>query len=220
MSTLVFLMQYTCCSHSVTADLAIKTTTSWLRKMTPCESEGNIGSSRSLSGRNKKMASKSRVKLSRNTGASANTQAVSPRRNTCGICRKAVVDGKDDALFCEGHCQRWLHRVCASVTEEQHDKLAASEQPFLCPACCQADNLQQIAKLTSMVDALKLELEQLKQVVQKQMEKQPHFQRTVPNVSMQASSIFIDGMEESQTNSQCWLWQLYSPQCSQTSRQW
>ena len=134
------------------------------------------------------MASKSRVKLSRNTGASVNTQAVSPRRNTCGICRKAVVDGKDDALFCEGHCQRWLHRVCASVTEEQHARLAASEQPFLCPACCQAHNLQQIAELTSTVDALKLELEQLKQVVQKQIEKQPQPQRTVPNANMQASS--------------------------------
>ena len=33
-----------------------------------------------------------------------------------------------------------------------------------------------------------LELEQLKQVVQKQMEKQPQPQRTVPNANMQASS--------------------------------
>ena len=133
------------------------------------------------------MRSKSRVKLSRNTGASVTTQAVSLRRNTCGICRKAVVDGKDDALFCEGHCQRWLHRVCASVTKEQDAKLAASEQPFLCPTCCQAHNLQQIAELTSTVDALKLELEQLKQVVQKQMEKQPQPQRAVP-ISMPTSS--------------------------------
>ena len=39
--------------------------------------------------------------------------------------------------------------------------------------CCQAHNLQQIAELTSTVDALKLELEKVKQVVQKQMEKQP-----------------------------------------------
>ena len=158
------------------------------------------------------MASKLRVELSRSTGASVNTQAVSPRRNMCGICRKAVADGKDDAVFCEGHCQRWLHRVCASVTEEQHAKLAASEQPFLCPACCQAHNLQQIAELTSTVDALKLELEQLKQVVHKQMEKQLQPQRTVPNANMQASSsqgktvIFIDGTEESQINCQCWLW--------------
>ena len=58
----------------------------------------------------------------------------------------------------------------------------------MCPACCQAHNLQQRAELTSTVDALKLELEQLKQVVQKQMEKQPQPQRTVPNANMQASS--------------------------------
>ena len=44
------------------------------------------------------MGSKSRVKLSRNTGASVITQAVSLRRNMCGICRKAVVDSKDDAF--------------------------------------------------------------------------------------------------------------------------
>ena len=39
---------------------------------------------------------------------------------TPSICHKAVVNGKDDAFFCEGHCQKWLHRVCTSVTEEQH----------------------------------------------------------------------------------------------------
>ena len=70
-------------------------------------------------------------------------------------------------------CLRQCHR------EEQHAKLAMSEQTFLCPACCQA---HQIAELKNTFDALKLELEQLKQVVHKQSP------NSVPYANTQASS--------------------------------
>ena len=34
----------------------------------------------------------------------------------CDLCRAAVVDGKEDALQCEGSCGSWYHRYCAGVS--------------------------------------------------------------------------------------------------------
>ena len=34
----------------------------------------------------------------------------------CAVCEQYVVDGKDQALFCEGQCQCWSHRYCAGVS--------------------------------------------------------------------------------------------------------
>ena len=28
----------------------------------------------------------------------------------CSVCCQAIVEGKDEALFCEGECKRWMHR--------------------------------------------------------------------------------------------------------------
>ena len=49
----------------------------------------------------------------------------------CCVCCKAVEEGKDEALLCEGQCQKWLHRYCASVTVDQYEELSSSEEPAL-----------------------------------------------------------------------------------------
>ena len=84
------------------------------------------------------------------------------RSDLCAVCNKAIVDGRDEALFCEGKCQAWLHRCCASVSSEQHKLLTASTEPFFCPTCGQEHNQAQIAELKNTVEALKFELSQLK----------------------------------------------------------
>ena len=84
------------------------------------------------------------------------------KRPLCRLQQSHIVDGRDEALFCEGKCQAWLHRCCASVSSEQHKLLAASTEPFLCPTCGQERNQAQIAELKNTVEALKLELSQLK----------------------------------------------------------
>ena len=30
---------------------------------------------------------------------------------TCGICEQPIIDGKDQALFCEGTCKQWIHHL-------------------------------------------------------------------------------------------------------------
>lgn len=45
---------------------------------------------------------------------------IMPRAKTiCDICCNEVIETEtntEDALFCEGVCQKWIHRRCAGVT--------------------------------------------------------------------------------------------------------
>ena len=57
----------------------------------------------------------------------------------CSICDKEVVDTTDeedgdDAVFCEGECQSWLHRNCACLPKSEFERLK-KEDPFYCPRC-------------------------------------------------------------------------------------
>ena len=84
----------------------------------------------------------------------------------CCVCCKTVEDGKDEALLCEGLCQKWIHRYCAGVTVDQYEELSSSEQPFLCFTCCRTQHQQQITELRGEVEALRFEFAQLKAQLQ------------------------------------------------------
>ena len=83
------------------------------------------------------------------------------QKTHCCMCCKVVEDCRDDALFCEGQCQKWLHRYCASVTVEQYEELSGSDMPFLCVTCCRSHHEHQISELRAEVEALSCELSEL-----------------------------------------------------------
>ena len=105
-------------------------------------------------------------------------------KSLCCVCCKAVEDGKDEALLCEGQCQKWLHRYCASVTVDQYEELSSSEEPFLCFTCCITQHQQQITELRSEVEALKFEISQLKAQLQPRVanvkNQPPNFKQLIP----------------------------------------
>lgn len=45
---------------------------------------------------------------------------------SCAVCLGDIIDGKHEAIFCEGKC----HRGCASVSQELLTVLTASEEPL------------------------------------------------------------------------------------------
>ena len=95
----------------------------------------------------------------------ANQKGDKAQRDTCCVCLKAVQDGKDDALLCKGQCQKWLHCYCAGVTADQYEKLSSSQQPFFCFTCGRTQHQQEVAELRSEVEALRVELSQLRDAV-------------------------------------------------------
>ena len=70
----------------------------------------------------------------------------------CGVCQAPVVDGKDEALLCEGDCGHWLHRGCASVPPNTYESLSTTDKPFVCLCCSN----QQIALLRTDVNSLQV----------------------------------------------------------------
>lgn len=90
------------------------------------------------------------------------TAASSSGQDVCVICCQKI-GPKDEALFCSGNCQRHLHRYCASVGELSYKKLtSAGAPPFLCYCCFRAQKDEEVAKLQSVVDILKNEIDALK----------------------------------------------------------
>ena len=57
-----------------------------------------------------------------------------PRVKTiCDICCNKVIETEsntEDALFCEGVCQKWVHQNCAGVTRYYFEKLSKSDGPW------------------------------------------------------------------------------------------
>ena len=44
----------------------------------------------------------------------------------------------DDAVFCEGLCQKWFHRTCCGLARDLFvamGKSAKSNEPFMCYYC-------------------------------------------------------------------------------------
>ena len=96
----------------------------------------------------------------------------------CPVCLEPVRDDGEsasegegesqpgqDALFCEGECKRWHHRVCACVTKERYATLSNSPEPFLCPSCTFASQQAIISSLQENVKNLSDELRSLKGTV-------------------------------------------------------
>ena len=86
---------------------------------------------------------------------------------TCPICCETIVDATEDAegqeaLFCEGPCQKRLHRWCASVHKDSYAVLTSSEEPFVCPSCSLAEHCRLIKSLAKTVEYLKCEIQELK----------------------------------------------------------
>ena len=59
------------------------------------------------------------------------TDVTSPAK-TCAVCEQAIVDGEDQALFCEGACKQWFHPYCAGVPASWFASFSVSTDPFYC----------------------------------------------------------------------------------------
>ena len=107
-----------------------------------------------------------------------------PAKEVCCVCCQVITIGKDDALFCSGNCQQWLHRYCASVSVKClalsvskclalsvssvsvsvkcFKDIKEKDAPFLCFCCNEGKSQREIATLKNAVELLKLEISTLK----------------------------------------------------------
>lgn len=81
---------------------------------------------------------------------------------SCCICCQSIQPDKDEALFCSGICQQWLHRYCASVSEDGYKSVKSGNSPFFCYCCYRVRKEEQLSLLESSIQALKAEILELK----------------------------------------------------------
>ena len=79
----------------------------------------------------------------------------------CGLCCKAIVEDCDEALFCEGSCNKWMHRYCAGVSLSHYEALQDSPLPFLCSLCVQTKHSEAIEEMKATIAALREEVKEL-----------------------------------------------------------
>ena len=124
-----------------------------------------------LSFRTANAASTSKLVPSKpNAGASSVTKdsaAGEPLAEKCAVCEQIVVEGKDEALYCEGICQRWLHKYCAGVTSAQYAAMSSTPDPFLCVGCFYTKQTDELTKLKSIINTLQDEVMQLRSGLEK-----------------------------------------------------
>jgi hypothetical protein len=87
-------------------------------------------------------------------GSSMNGSASKPEQPECGLCCDAIVEDRDEALFCEGSCNKWMHRYCAGVSVSHYEALQDSPLPFLCSLCAQSKYSETIEEMKAAIAAL------------------------------------------------------------------
>lgn len=88
----------------------------------------------------------------------------------CAICLKVIEDRSansegEDSVFCEGTCQRWLHRTCAGLTDPAFDDLRNSDDRFYCYQCFVASHTSEIKDLRNTIAELTKELSTLRSLL-------------------------------------------------------
>ena len=59
-----------------------------------------------------------------------------------------IVDDRDDALQCEGDCQKWLHQICMGVSKSHHNALSNSPHLLRAGSVLTHFNKQQLVNCT------------------------------------------------------------------------
>ena len=77
----------------------------------------------------------------------------------CLICEVPILEpGEhcvgDEAVFCEGSCQGWLHRKCAGVTCPTFNKLGEPDTEYVCSYCMLVSQNREISKLANTIKDL------------------------------------------------------------------
>ena len=80
----------------------------------------------------------------------------------CDLCCKHIVEGREEALQCEGGCGLWFHRYCAGVLTSYFQELANSPAPFVCFSCYQHLQKAITSQLQDEVARLKAEIGSLR----------------------------------------------------------
>ena len=79
----------------------------------------------------------------------------------CPVCGNTIIEEDeeqgvtgDDALFCEGQCNTWIHRTCLGLNNKLYQALTEADDPYLCPHCLLDKQAHELNDLRKQVKTL------------------------------------------------------------------
>lgn len=113
----------------------------------------------------------------------------------CPICLEKIIESTktkvcQDAIYCEGDCDSWLHRRCAGLSKPLFTTLEKSSDPFFCPHCQLKKYAGEIIKLKAVINSLSENLGTLQSLVKspEQLTSEPILTNTIPEPLSNAST--------------------------------
>ena len=102
-----------------------------------------------------------RAALSENPINSEKTKSMSKDSNqsNCCVCDKPIAEQTrtmkcQDALYCDGSCQSWMHRACIGLSLKAFEAYNVSSKPYICPHCTIDSQNKEIVCLRNEIASL------------------------------------------------------------------
>ena len=119
------------------------------------------------------MSNTSRKAKRKLPGTSPPKRKAKCRKNSevdCLICEETIFEHSkncvdNEAVFCEGSCQGWIHRKCAGVTRPAFDKLGEPDTEYLCSYCMLVSQSREISKLSNIIKDLNTAVHSLTETI-------------------------------------------------------
>ena len=110
-----------------------------------------------------------RAALSENPDNSEKTKSKSKvsAKPSCCVCEKLIIEQTrtkkgQDAIFCEGTCQSWMHRVCTGLSLKAFKAYDGSSKPYICPHCMIESQNNEIVSLKKEIASLSRTISDMK----------------------------------------------------------
>ena len=87
----------------------------------------------------------------------------------CPVCLDSITD-EHDSIYCEGSCDRWLHRCCAGLSKVLFNVWIDSDDPFYCPHCRLSRHAELLSSMQSTIQSLLQDVASLKSRQSESME--------------------------------------------------
>jgi len=113
---------------------------------------------------------KAKRKLAGNSPPKRKTKNVKNSESDCIVCEEPILEPNDncdgdEAVFCEGDCQGWIHRKCADLSRSAFNRLGESDTQYLCSQCMLAYQNSEINKLMNTIRDLNASIVSLTETI-------------------------------------------------------
>ena len=113
---------------------------------------------------------KDKRKLQGTSPPKRNAKGGKSSETDCLICEEPILEPSEhctgeDAVFCEGSCQGWLHRKCAGLTRPAFDKLGEPDAQYLCSYCMNVSQSMEVSKLADTIKNLNTAITSLTETI-------------------------------------------------------